>query len=107
MTCDHRSATWSSKDSVQKLWVKHFCEWPDGEQTMFYDFLAPLSEVEVERKESGMSDKQAIVKTNRIEKWQLNEVFCVLCGDEIGWAVGVPSVWCYRCAKQEEDAEDL
>jgi hypothetical protein len=48
-----------------------------------------------------------MTETNRIKKWELNEVTCRLCGDHIGWGEGYPEVWCDQCAKQSEDEDDL
>lgn len=45
--------------------------------------------------------------TNRVEEWELNQVSCVLCGDELGWAEGFPEMWCDHCAKMPTSAEEL
>lgn len=45
--------------------------------------------------------------TTRIEAWELHEIQCVLCAEDLGWSTGYAEMWCDRCAKQLEDEEDL
>lgn len=52
-------------------------------------------------------EEEEVVITTRFNKWGLRPVSCELCGDDLGYAEGLPFVWCAHCALQEENEEDL